>query len=408
MFAYIARQPIFNVNKDVRGYELLYRDGKSGNVANIVDGDAATYSVLSDAITLFGLPMLTNKRRAYVNFTKNLVMNDFVFMTDPKDIVVEILESTDVDDEFKEKISEMKEAGYVLALDDYSGQDVFDDILPMIDIVKVDFVATPDRERQRELADKLLSVPVTLLAEKVETMEDFNAALDMGFSLFQGFFFEKPRIFNKRIPTLAGSSYGRILNELQKPDVDFETCAKIISSDASMTYMVMKKVQSLNYYRGNAIVGIKLALVMMGVGELRRYIVLMLARKNNVTHSDELVKQAYLRGIFIEELMKKSKYEDKADQGFLLGMFSLLDKILGAQMEDLLEDIDIEKDLKDALFGKGENYFSRFLQYVLIYEMGNPNLLLPDVKLRVDEKTVTDCYMQCIVTTDATFTEFGG
>ncbi|NCC66738.1 MAG: HDOD domain-containing protein [Clostridia bacterium] len=407
MYAYVARQPIFNIYKEVVGYELLYRDGKSGNAANIVDGDAATYSVLSDAITLFGLPMLTNKHRAFVNFTRNLIMNDFVFLTNCDDIVVELLEDVNVDPVLIKKLEDMKQAGYILALDDYAGDPRFDVILPLLDIVKVDFELSPDRKRQRELAEKLMNVQVTLLAEKVETLEDFDAAVDMGFTLFQGYFFEKPRIFNKRIPTLAKSSYGRILGELQKPEVDFDTCAHIVHSDASMTYMLMKKVQSLNYYRGNPIVGIKLALVMMGVSDLRRFILLLLARKNNVSQSDEMVRQAYLRGLFVEKLIKNSNYELDSEQGFLLGMFSLLDRILGTNMEDLLKDIGLDPDVKQALIGGEENIFSLFLQYVLIYEMGNPRLILPDVMLRVDDRTVADFYMECIVNTDATFAENG-
>lgn len=407
MYAYVARQPIFNIYKEVVGYELLYRDGKSGNAANIVDGDAATYSVLSDAITLFGLPMLTNKHSAFVNFTRNLIMNDFVFLTNPKDIVVELLEDINVDATLLNKLEAMKQAGYVLALDDYAGDPKFDPILPLLDIVKVDFELSPDRGRQREISEKLREVGVSLLAEKVETVEDFDAAADMGFTLFQGYFFEKPRIFNKRIPTLAKSSYGRILGELQKHDVDFDTCAHIIHSDASMTYMLMKKVQSLNYYRGNPIVGIKLALVMMGVGDLRRFILLLLARKNNVTQSDELVRRAFMRGLFVEKLIKNSNHELDSEQGFLLGMFSLLDRILGTKMEDLLKDIGLDPDVKQALVGREENIFSYFLQYVLIYEMGNPRLILPDVKLRVDDRTVADFYMECMVNTDATFAENG-
>lgn len=408
MYAYIARQPIFNINKKVEGYELLYRDGVSGNKAEFADSDTATCSVLSDAITLFGLPMLTNKQRAFINFTQNLIMNDFVLVTNPDEIVIEILEDVDMSEEFLAKVEELKKAGYRIALDDYTGKPEFDPLLELVDIVKVDFRVSPTKERRRMLADKLKKYRVKILAEKLEVQDDFDMAIEYGYELFQGYFFEKPKVFNKRVPSLSGTSYGSILNELQKPTANFDTCAKIIYTDASMTYMIMKKVQSLYYYRGNPIVGIKLALVMMGVTELKRYIILMMARKNNITHSDELVRKAYLRGLFIEKLIQSSNYTLSSDQGFLMGMFSLLDRILGASLTELLKDIDIDSDVKEALIGIPDNDYAQFLKYVMVYEMGNPRLVLPDIGLTIGDKAVSDMYMGCIVNTDAAFNDMGG
>lgn len=408
MVSYIARQAIYNTYKEIEGYELLYRDGTSGNVSNIRDGDMATRSVLSDAITLFGLPRLTNRRVAYVNFTQNLIMNDFVYLVSPSEVVVELLEDMEVNQNLLEKLEKLKESGYTLALDDYTGDPRFDPLLSLVDIVKVDFMLC-DRKQQQHLAKKLRKAHVTRLAEKVETLEDFEAAVNMGYTLFQGYFFEKPRIFNKKAPCLVKTSYGRMLNELQKDEVNFDTCARIVRSDVSMTYMIMQKVRSVNYYRGNPISGIKRALVMVGIGELRRYVILLLARRDNVTYSDELVRQAYLRGIFIEKLIELSTDDLDSEQGFLLGMFSLLDRVLGAQMEELLQDINLSSELKGALLGEYKNNsFAPFLQFVIIYEMANPKLLFPDLHLTIDEDRIAKLYMKCIQETDTIFKNLGG
>ncbi len=402
MYAYIARQPIFNLHKKVTGYELLYRDGVSGNVANIIDGDAATCRLLSDALFLFGLSKLTNQHPAFINFTRNLIMNGFVEVTDPKEVVVEILEDVVVDADFLAQLKFLKDKGYRLALDDYVGNAKFKDVLPYVDIVKVDF-RQADQAHQRKLANRLKKQSVVLLAEKVETQEEFNAAIEMGYTLFQGYFFEKPRILNKRLPSLASSLYGRLLNELQRKEVDFTACAKIIHSDASMTYMVLRKVQTLAYYRGNLVSGIKHGLIMMGSEEFRRWIILLLARQNNVTNSEELIRKAYLRGLFTQELMKHADGAPNGEDGFLLGMFSLLDRILGSRMEELLVDLNLNDELKNALLGQDDNVFSQFLQYVWLYEMANPNLILPDLHLRLDDREVAELYMRCIVEADAAF-----
>lgn len=402
MYAYIARQPIFNLHKKVTGYELLYRDGVSGNVANIIDGDAATCRLLSDALFLFGLSKLTNQHPAFINFTRNLIMNGFVEVTDPKEVVVEILEDVVVDADFLAQLKFLKDKGYRLALDDYVGNAKFKDVLPYVDIVKVDF-RQADQAHQRKLANRLKKQSVVLLAEKVETQAEFNAAIEMGYTLFQGYFFEKPRILNKRLPSLASSLYGRLLNELQRKEVDFTACAKIIHSDASMTYMVLRKVQTLAYYRGNLVSGIKHGLIMMGSEEFRRWIILLLARQNNVTNSEELIRKAYLRGLFTQELMKHADCAPNGEDGFLLGMFSLLDRILGSRMEELLVDLNLNDELKNALLGQDDNLFSQFLQYVWLYEMANPNLILPDLHLRLDDREVAELYMRCIVEADAAF-----
>ncbi|MGE4275686.1 MAG: EAL and HDOD domain-containing protein [Lawsonibacter sp.] len=404
MYAYIARQPIFNLRKKISGYELLYRDGVSGNVANIIDGDSATCRLLSDALFLFGLSKLTNQHPAFINFTRNLIMDGFVEVTDPKEVIVEILEDVVVDADFLIQLKFLKDKGYTLALDDYVGNPKFKDVLPYVDIVKVDFRQT-DQTYQRRLANQLKRQSVTLLAEKVETLEEFNAAVDMGYTLFQGYFFEKPKILNKRLPSLASSLYGRLLNELQHKEVDFSACAKIIHSDASLTYMVLRKVQTLAYYRGNLISGIKHGLVIMGTEEFRRWVILLLARQNNVTNSEELIRKAYLRGLFTQELMEHADDAPAGEDGFLLGIFSLLDQILGSRMEDLLVNLNLNDELKSALLGRTDNMHAQFLQYVWLYEMANPNLILPDLHLWIDDRAVAELYLQCMMEADAAFND---
>lgn len=402
MERYIARQPIFNLNMQVYAYELLYRGDAKATRAEISDGDAATRSLLSDAITVFGLPKLTNSRPAFVNFTEGLIISDFVLLAKPGEVAIEVLENVEVSDELICKLKALKERGYQLALDDYIGSPRFEVILPLIDILKVDFRLT-DYETQRQIARRFRKQKKVLLAEKVETQAEFNRAADMGYSLFQGFFFEKPTLLKKRAPDMAASSYGRLLREAAMDDMDLGRCASIIHADATLTYQLLRKVSTLHYYRGNSIRAIKLALVTLGTDELRRWAALLLARGLNVACSDELVRAAYLRGVFTEQLLERSPWQERSGDGFLMGMFSLLDKIVGVSLVKILKEIPLALDVEMALMGRERNIFSSFLEFVLIYEMKNPALILPSLDLDIPESSIPDLYMKCIIEADMAF-----
>jgi EAL and modified HD-GYP domain-containing signal transduction protein len=404
VYAYIARQPIYNLNKEIRSYELLYRDARSGNVSIITDGDAATRNVLSEAMSLFGFSKLTNGHMAYIHFTKNLILNDFVRLADPKEVAVEVMADITIDAAVTRKLEELRKLGYTLVLEDYDGHGQYNSILPLINIVRVDFRRF-GRDDQRRFARKLKKVPVTMLAEKIETQADFDAARDLGFLLFQGYYFEKPRLMNKQIPKLVDSPYGRLLNELLRPSVDFDVCAQMIQSDAAMTYLLLKRAGFQDNFGGNVLPDIRRMLIQMGQGELRRYALLLLARENNATASDEAIRQGCLRGLFIERMMERAGL-DSAD-GFLLGMFSMLDRILDTPMERLVAGIDLNAEMKDALAGTAENGYTPWLQYIMLYEMSNPRLLLPEIPVEIPADEVSDLFMRCFSDADELVNNLG-
>ena len=404
MYAYIARQPIFNLNKEIRSYELLYRDARSGNVSNFTDGDAATRSVLSEAMSLFGLSKLTNGHMAYIHFTKNLILNDFVRLADPREVAVEVMADITVDAVVTRKLEELRKLGYTLVLEDYDGHGQYNSILPLINIVRVDFRRF-GRDDLRRFARKLKRVPVTMLAEKIETLADFNMAKDLGFLLFQGYYFERPRLMNKRIPTLVESPYGRLLNELLKPSVDFDVCAQMIQSDAAMTYLLLTRAGFQDNFGGNVLPDIRRMLIQMGQGELERYALLLLARENCAAASDEPIRQGCQRGLFIERLMERMN--EDSSEGFLLGMFSMMDKILDTRMEQLVEGIGLNGHMKDALTGREDNRYTMWLQYVLLYEMSNPRLILPELPSAVSDDEVSEIYMRCFADADELVNNLG-
>ena len=404
MYAYIARQPIYNANKEIRSYELLYRDANNGNVSNIVDGDAATRSVLSEAMSLFGLSRLTGRHMAYIHFTRNLILNDFVRLANPQEVAVEVMADIAVDAAVTRKLEELRKLGYTLVLEDYDGHGQYNPILPLINIVRVDFQRF-GREDIRRFARKLKKVPVTMLAEKVETQSDFDAARDMGFLLFQGYYFEKPKLMNTRVQ-LSQSPYGKLLHELLQPSVDFDTCAKLIEGDAAMTYLLLSRAGFQDNFGGNVLPDIRRMLIQMGQGGLRRYALLLLARENNAAQSDELIRQGCLRGLFLEHLMESAGLD--GEEGFLLGMFSMLDQILDTPMATLLQGLNISPGLRDALTGEAENGYTQWLQYVMLYEMSNPRLILPALPVKLSAEEVSALYLQCFSDADELINNLGG
>lgn len=399
MQSHIGRQTIFDRNLNVMGYELLYRAGDGATEAAVLDGDRATRTLLSDALMVFGLNNLTDGRCAYVNFTEKLVLSDFVLLTDPRQITVELLEDIPVTERLARRLKELKEKGYRLALDDYTGNPAYDPILPLIDVLKVDFLLT-DPKKQAEIAARYRHSRTTLLAEKVEDRATYERALQQGYRLFQGYFFERPTNIRKELPDLNSASYIGLLRELNKPDTDLKACAEMIRADATLTFRLLKKVQTLQYYRGNSVQVIQQAVAYLGIDELYHWVILLLARDCNATHSNETVREAYLRGIFTERLMEHSPYCDKKSTGFLLGMFSLMDVIMDRPLGDLLQEVDLPQEVKEILLGTSKSPLRDYLQFAISYERWKP-AELPELNVEAD--VLVDVYMQCIKDTDWAF-----
>ncbi len=392
MYAYIARQPIYNANKEARGYELFYRDANNRSASNILDGDAATRSVLSEATSVFGLKRLGNDQKVYIHFTRNLILNDFVRLADPAVVAVEMMADITADNAVARKLEELRALGYTLVLSDYDGHGRYAPILPLINIVRINF-RKYKREEQRRFARKLLKVPVTILAERIETQADFDAARDMGCMLFQGYYFEKPRLLNAHIARLTDSAYGLLLRELLRPNVDFDACAELIRSDAAMSYLMLQKAGFQDNFGGNILPDIQRMLVQMGQGDLLRYVLLVLAHENNATGSEDLVRQACQRGLFLQGMMESAGLD--GTEGFLLGMFSLLDRILDTRMENLVQDIGLGPGIQAALTTDTGNGYAMWLQYVMLYEMANPRLILPKLPIQMTEAEVRELYQRC-------------
>ncbi len=197
MDVFIARQPIFDVTRSLMAYELLYRENEESTKFGNIDGSTATSILLSDALTVFGLENITNGKLAFINFTRKLIMDDFALVCSPEEVVIEIVEDTYIDDVLIEKLKSLKQLGFRIALDDYIGDGHYDRLIEHADIIKVDFLGMPLEQREA-IAKKFAGTGKTLLAEKVESAEDFEHALKHKYTLFQGYFLSKPKTMSKK------------------------------------------------------------------------------------------------------------------------------------------------------------------------------------------------------------------
>ena len=410
MNAYIGRQPIFDRFNRIVGYELLYRNSRSPDSAKIRDGDAATRGVLSDAISVFGLPQLTNRLPAYVNFTQNLLMTDFALKAKPSEIVVMVMDSVDVDEPLAEKLRELRKRGYKLALHSFEGQNKFRRFTGLFDIICVDFSRVNSIQR-KEIARNFAGPGLELLAMKVESFNDFTTAKNMGYSLFQGYYFEKPACLMRELPPLSGSTYGRLLVELVKPEPNMRVCRAMIMNDIVLSYMILRQAPKDSPYRQRTASNLQQSLMVMRAEDIWRWIFVVLLQQANITNSDELPRQAYLRGLFIERLAKRSELRFNSQNGLMLGIFSLLDQVMGIPMEELLEGFEMEPAMRNALLKKDDLFaleeqndpYSLLLRYVMIYEQENEWMELPDIQVRMNDNEIYNLYMTCTADTDATF-----
>lgn len=392
MEVFLARQPIFDTKLRVVAYEILYRSGNKNIYDLSIDGDLATTSVVVDALVNFGIRRLTNGQMAFINFTRKLLLEDLPTLFEKDSLTVEILETLEVDDALVNKCKELKDKGYVLALDDFTGDDTFDRIMPYIDIIKVDFQVLKS-EGRRYIADKYKRMGVKMLAEKVETQYDYEEALRMGYQLFQGYFFERPVMCKAKSIQTSTYSYLEILKETTNEEPDFNRLADIIRKDFSLTYKLLRLINSPAFYTVGVVTSINHALTLLGLNEIRKWTTLIMLRDLSSGKPDELVRVSLVRAIFAEKLAGLLGLKSRETEAFLLGLFSLVDTIMEKPLFEIIEPLPLRDDLKGALLGV-QNSFHDILMILKHYEQGNWDVVIDLAKTRgVHYTAIADLYI---------------
>ena len=374
MEIFLARQPIFNKKKQVVAYEILYREGVKNAYDPENDGDLATTSVVSDTLINFGVDGLTTGKRAFINFTHNLLMTDMPFMIDPDALIIEILEDVKVDQKLIEKCKQLKDAGYTIALDDFIDDGKYLPIIDYIDIIKVDFLVLKSEER-RLVAEKYSAMGILLLAEKVETYKDYEEAVTFGYDFFQGFFFEKPVVCRTKGISVSTTNYLEVLKETVTEIPDFQKLADIIKKDLSLTYKLLRLINSPAFYRHTKIVSVNQALTLLGINEIRKWITLIMLRDVSSEQPEEIIKISLNRAFFAESVAIYFDIGERQAEAFLVGLFSMIDTIMENPLFEILDSLPLKEDVKSALLGV-KNAFHEILRLVRYYEKGQWDFIL--------------------------------
>ena len=361
---YVARQPILTGDEKVFGYELLFRDGIE-DFFNNPDVEAASRSTL-DTSMLMGLDVLCDGRRAFINCTRQMLLKDYITLLPSNQTVVEILESVPADDLVVAACQRLKEAGYMIALDDFGLNDPREPLTDFADIIKVD-MRVSSLEDAAVIVKKHGPWRCRMLAEKVETREEFFATRKAGFCYFQGYFFRRPELLHARDIPANHLNYLRLLHAVSRPELNPREIENVIKGEASLCFRLLRYLNSAAFSFATEIQSIRHALAILGERELRRWIRLVATLGAGENRPSELVLSALVRAHYCELLAPKVKYHDS--DPFLLGLLSLMDAILEMPMASILEQVSVDKETKATLLGQASR-LRPIYQLMLAQETG--------------------------------------
>ena len=363
---YVARQPIFEADLSLSAYELLFRRGDE-NRAVVTDNEDATSTVIINAFTEFGLESVVANHRAWINVGREFVMNRLGFSLPADRVVLELLENQYVDQPLLEALAELRAAGYTVALDDFSWDEALIPLIESVDIVKVDVLPMETADVVRNV-EALRPYDVRLVAEKVETREEFNICAELGFDLFQGYFFCKPEVLSGKGIAPNRLTLLQLVAALQDPDIEFGALETVITRDVALSYRLLRYINSAFFGLRTECSSIGRALTLLGLENVKRWSTMTVFAGLNVK-PQELILTALVRARMCE-LLGPAMGEENADQNFTLGLFSVIDALMDAPMTEVLDSIPFHEDMRQALIA-GEGRKGALLGSVLDWERGD-------------------------------------
>lgn len=390
MFFYVARQPILDRNKELFAYELLFRDGMN-NAFPKISAQVATSKLVESSQFSSGIEDITGGKPAFINFAEEAIINQLPTLLPHETAVIEVLETATPNNQLLAALKLIKAKGYTIALDDFVYDDAWRTVIPLVDIIKVDIqISSPADINHMRLS--LRDSPVKYLAEKVETYEEFQVALKMGFEYFQGYFFSKPEIIQKRALNPSQLAFAELLFETSKSDMDIDKVCGAIERDVGLTYKLLRFVNSAAFKRSRRIENLKQAVVFLGQAELQKLVAVIAAAQLSNDKPTELMRLSITRARFCQLVAELYGRKEDASKAFLTGLLSLMDAIMDDTLEHVLERIPLSDEIRNALLDK-----KGFLAYMLALSTAYENADWARVttyceKLKIDERKLPSLY----------------
>jgi EAL and modified HD-GYP domain-containing signal transduction protein len=347
---------------NIYGYELLYQ--RNGNdFLQGLDNTKEAAELINDAYFTMQFKELTNGTRAFIYFTKELVEMEIPFLL-PRDTIAVVVDSRGVPNvAFFQACRKLKQEDCLLVVDDFNIHESYFPLVDIADIIKVDFGSIP-AVKQLELLEKYKG---KFLAKNIETQEQYQEARKMGFTWFQGYFFNKPVFVTGKIVDALNTNLIRILRELKAEEPEYQDIADIIEGDLGLSYKLLKLSNTVLFGSAYTIGSIKQALVRLGLNGIKRWVYIMMVKGNQQIENRELIRNSLIRAKLMELLAAESGSKARSLEYFITGMFSSIDRLLNRDMKAILEDLAVTEDVKTALLG-GSNAIRRMLDMVTLYE----------------------------------------
>ncbi|WP_270567805.1 EAL and HDOD domain-containing protein [Clostridium beijerinckii] len=395
MDIFVARQPIFNRKNEVVAYELLFRNGQN-NFYNNANGDEATLKVIANTFYTFDFKDITDNKKAFINFTEELIKKEIATILPKEYVVIEILENIEPNDEIIDACKRLKKRGFILALDDFVFHTKYIKLIEIADIIKIDFRITTGDGRKKVFELKKINNKIKFLAEKVENKEEYDEALKIGYSYFQGYYFSKPIVLSrKNIPTNKDTAI-KILKLINKEDFDFNKLEELIIKDLGLSYKIIKLINSSAYCLKNEVRSIKYAIALLGRKEIIKWLYVVLLNDLKENNTDELIKVSLQRAKLCELICNMSEYKNNVYSAYMVGLFSVMDAILNCSIEVILKELYIDDEIKEGLIEK-DNFLNKILKLAINYEKGQwENVEFYTKEIGVNDNKLAEAYIDAI------------
>ncbi len=391
---FLGRQPIFNRDLNIFAYELLFRRCKS-NAADVYDGDQATADVVVSAFVDLGLDRVAGDAFAFINCTRAFMISDEHLPFPQGRVVFEVLENVEPTAETLAGLRSLVSRGYRIAIDDYAFCGRRDALLDLAHIVKVDI----PRVKREDLVEKVLDLQargLKVLAEKVETPEDFDYCRSAGFDYFQGYFLSRPKVIKGR--RLAANRLGvlQLLAKLQDPEVSVEEVTQILSEDVTLSYRILRLVNSAFFGLPRKVESIHQAVVYLGLSVIKNWSALLIT-SGVEDKPRELMKTATIRAQMCRNIAIQIG-DQNPDLFFTVGLFSALDALMDLPLEEVLEQLPLSDSVMDALLRR-EGPAGRALTWTLAYEGWRWSDI---ARQEIDPQILSDAYLEALAWADQT------
>lgn len=345
--AYVGRQPIYDREMQVHAYELLFRGGEHNESGNgFIDGEHATTQVIVNTFMEIGLDNIVGQQPAFLNFTRDFLLSDKINFLPKSRVVIEILEDVEVDDQLIDSVKRLYDQGFRIALDDFIYESRWKPLLKLAGIIKIDVLGMSKDEIRRQVT-RLKPYNTKLLAEKIESQEEYEFLHDLGFDYFQGYFLSRPKVMRgNQLPT-GRAALLDLIGQLNNPTTDVAELETLISRDVGLSFKLLRYINSAFFSLPREVDSIRQAVIFLGRNEIRNWATL-LAMSGLSDKPNELLHTALVRARFCEQLALLAEEDDHSGY-FTVGLFSTLEAMIETPIVDIIASLPLSSEVIDAL-----------------------------------------------------------